>query len=460
MAIGNSATAATTIPRRIMPGPTLDPVITDDVLPQKAQVVIIGGGIIGISTALFLAERGVKVVLCEKGVLAGEQSSRNWGWVRVMGRDRREIPLAMASLRIWDTLDARTGGDTGFRRSGILYVSETEEDIANRDAWLKHARDHGVDSRQIGTDETAALMAGAVSRYRGGLYTPSDGRAEPQKAVPAIAAGARRAGAHVVTHCAVRGIERSAGCISAVVTEKGRIEATTVVLAGGAWSRLFCKAVGIRLPQLKVRNTVLRTAPTEGGPGGAGATSAYAYRKRLDGGYTIATAGANLHPVVPDTFAFYREFRPARQAESESVQVGLSAQSWRELFELNPVPLDRPGAFERHRILDPRPDPRSVLRAFKEVRKDLPALRGVEPVQIWAGLIDVTPDVVPVISHADTLTGLVIATGFSGHGFGIGPGAGHLVADLVTGDPPIVDPTPFRLSRFSDGSPIEIAPPV
>ena len=443
-----------------MPGPALDLVETDPSLPGSADVVIIGGGIIGVSTALFLAERGVEVVLCEKGVLGGEQSSRNWGWVRVMGRDRREIPLAMEALKIWDTLDARVGGETGFRRSGILYISETEQDVANRDAWLALAKPHGVDSRQLTADETRERMAGAAIRYKGALYTPSDGRAEPQKAVPAIAAGARRAGAHIVTGCAVRGVEKSAGRVSAVVTEKGRIEASTVVLAGGAWSRLFCKGLGIRLPQLKVRNTVLRTAPVEGGPAGAGATATYAYRKRLDGGYTIATAGANLHPLVPDTLAFFRDFRAARRAEGEAVQAGLSAQSWRELFEIASVPLDRPGAFERHRILDPRPDPKSVLKAFEEARKALPKLRTVEPVQIWAGLIDVTPDVVPVISHAKEVPGLVIATGFSGHGFGIGPGAGHLVADLVTGDPPIVDPSEFRLSRFSDGSPIEIAPPV
>jgi len=443
-----------------MPGPALDPVETDASLPGSADVVIIGGGIIGVSTALFLAERGVKVVLCEKGDLGGEQSSRNWGWVRVMGRDRREIPLAMEALKIWDTLDARVGGETGFRRSGILYISETEQDVANRDAWLALAKPHGVDSRQLTADETRERMAGAAIRYKGALYTPSDGRAEPQKAVPAIAAGARRAGAHIVTGCAVRGVEKSAGRVSAVVTEKGRIETSTVVLAGGAWSRLFCKGLGIRLPQLKVRNTVLRTAPVEGGPAGAGATATYAYRKRLDGGYTIATAGANLHPLVPDTLAFFRDFRAARRAEGEAVQAGLSAQSWRELFEIASVPLDRPGAFERHRILDPRPDPKSVLKAFEEARKALPKLRTVEPVQIWAGLIDVTPDVVPVISHAKEVPGLVIATGFSGHGFGIGPGAGHLVADLVTGDPPIVDPSEFRLSRFSDGSPIEIAPPV
>jgi len=443
-----------------MPGPALDPIATDTALPAKADVVIVGGGIIGVSTALFLAERGIDVVLCEKGMPGAEQSSRNWGWVRVMGRDEREIPLAIEALRIWDTLDARIGGETGFRRSGILYISENERDVANRDAWLAMAQPYGVDSRQLGADATAAAMPGAALRYEGALFTPSDGRAEPQKAVPAIVAGARRAGARIVTGCAVRGVERTAGRISAVVTEKGRIETSTVVVAGGAWSRLFLKNLGIRLPQLKVRNTVLRTGPASGGPEGAGATATYAYRKRFDGGYTIADGAANLHAIVPDSFAFFRDFQPARKAEGEAVQVGLSAQSWNELFEIGAVPLDRPGAFERHRVLDPNPDSRRALHALDAAAKTFPFLRETKVQQIWAGLIDVTPDAVPVISAAEGVPGLIIATGFSGHGFGIGPGAGHLVADLVTGDKPVVDPTPFRLSRFLDGTPITIAPPV
>ncbi len=443
-----------------MPGPTLDRTDTDETLPKKADVVVIGGGIIGASTALFLAERGVDVVLCEKGVLGGEQSSRNWGWVRVMGRDRREIPLAIEALKIWDTLDARVGGNTGFRRSGILYIAETDRNLANQARWLKLAQAHGLDTGTIGTDETAALMPGATQRYKGALYTPSDARAEPQKAVPAIAAGARKAGARIVTGCAVRGIEKSAGRISAVITEKGRVETSSVVLAGGAWSRLFCKGLDIRLPQLKVRNTVLRTGPITGGPDGAGATSTYAYRKRLDGGYTIANGGINLHALVPDSFAFFRDFQPARKAEGEAVQVGLSARSWQELFEISAVPLDRPGAFERHRILDPKPDAKSGLKALQAAADAIPILRNTQVQQLWAGLIDVTPDAVPVISKHDDVPGLIIATGFSGHGFGIGPGAGHLAADLVTGDTPIVDPVAFRFSRFSDGTPLEIAPPV
>src|SRR5919112_1247966 len=95
---------------------TVDPVESDRQLPEHADVVIIGGGIIGVSTALFLAERGVSTLLCEKGVIAGEQSGRNWGWCRTMGRDPRELPLALESLKLWRGLNQRIGDETGFRQ--------------------------------------------------------------------------------------------------------------------------------------------------------------------------------------------------------------------------------------------------------------------------------------------------------------------------------------------------------
>src|SRR5215468_12774529 len=113
--------------------PRLDPVATDDRLPPRADVVIVGGGIIGVSTALFLARQRVSVVLCEKGSIAGEQSSRNWGWVRKMGRDPREMPLMLESMRIWDRLQ-EGGLDLGFRRSGIVYLCATGRELARRTA--------------------------------------------------------------------------------------------------------------------------------------------------------------------------------------------------------------------------------------------------------------------------------------------------------------------------------------
>src|SRR6202020_1663431 len=122
--------------------PPVSPVASDPKTPARTGVVVIGGGIIGVSTALFLAEKGHSVVLCEKGRIGGEQSSRNWGWCRTMGRDAREIPLAIESLRLWRGMNARINRDTGFRQAGIAYLCETEKEIAAQEAWLADARQY------------------------------------------------------------------------------------------------------------------------------------------------------------------------------------------------------------------------------------------------------------------------------------------------------------------------------
>ena len=219
-------------------------------LAARTDVVVIGGGIAGAATALYLAEKGIAVSLCEKGEIGAEQSGRNWGWVRVMGRDAREIPLSLASLRLWDGLDALTGAATGFTRSGIVYTCDGGRDVAAYEAWLEQARAYGVESRLLDAGELAALVPGAARSFAGALYTPNDARAEPQLAAPAIALGARAKGAAVHTHCAVRTIETAAGRVSGVVTEHGRVACSSVVLAAGAWSRLFCGNSGIDFPQL------------------------------------------------------------------------------------------------------------------------------------------------------------------------------------------------------------------
>ena len=175
--------------------PRVDPVSTTSELPARADVVVIGGGIVGASTALFLAERGVSVALCEKGTIAGEQSSRNWGWCRKMGRDLAEVPLAVESLRLWEGMNARTNAETGFRQTGIVYLCETSKEAAKHEAWLAQARSYQIDSRLIGPDEIDRLLPGSSRRWPAALYTPSDGCAEPEKATSAIANAAFGKGA-------------------------------------------------------------------------------------------------------------------------------------------------------------------------------------------------------------------------------------------------------------------------
>jgi glycine/D-amino acid oxidase-like deaminating enzyme len=433
-------------------GPQVDTVPPEQGLPSRVDVVIVGGGIIGTCAALYLAQRDISVALCEKAFIAAEQSSRNWGWVRKGRRDPREIPLMIESLDLWEGMNAAVEGETGFRRSGIVFAAESEEDLARHEAWLDHARPYQIAARLITGAELDQLVPGAGARWRAALYCPTDGRAEPQMAAPAIAAAARRAGARVLQNCAVRGLENAGGRISGVVTEHGPIACQAVVVAAGAWSRRLLKDLGLTLPQLKVRASVMRTTPVEGAPEAALWCSDVAFRKRLDGGYTVSNGFVNTVPIVPDSFRFLGDFLPALRMSHEALKLRLDGRFLQEWREARFVPYDQVSPYERTRILDPEPDRGFLRDALANLTRLFPAFAGARVVQEWAGMIDATPDAVPVISHVEAVPGLLVATGFSGHGFGIGPGAGRLVADLVTGSPPVVDPTPFRFARFSDGS--------
>jgi glycine/D-amino acid oxidase-like deaminating enzyme len=303
-------------------------------------------------------------------------------------------------------------------------------------------------------------MPGASRTFACGLHVPTDGCAEPQRAAPAIARAAQRKGAIVLAHCAVRGIERAGGRTAAVITERGRIACNAVILAAGAWSSLFCASLGIRLPQLKVLSSVMRTAPVAAGPEACTYLDDVGYRKRRDGGYTLAKGAGYVAPFVPDSLRFLREFLPMIRKERDAMRLRVNGQSLREFRAPRRWALDRPSPFEATRVLDPMPNRTLNQQARAAMIRLYPQFRDVNIVQEWAGYIDVTPDVVPYISPVGTLPGLTVATGFSGHGFGIGPAAGRLAAELAVGATPSVDPAAFRASRFSDGSPITIGPEI
>jgi glycine/D-amino acid oxidase-like deaminating enzyme len=254
----------------------------------------------------------------------------------------------------------------------------------------------------------------------------------------------------ILTQCAVRGLETTAGRVSAAVTERGTIACNAVVLAGGAWSSLFAGSLGLRLPQVKVQGSVLRTAPLEGGPEIAGGAPGFGLRKRADGGYTVATLGSEMVEITPDLLRFLADFWPVTRQHWRGRPIRLGQRSLSELLTPRRWALDRPSPFEKIRTLNPKPDAAALDNALKIVTRAFPTFEKAVIAQRWAGLIDVTPDMIPVISPVDALPGLVIGTGFSGHGFGIGPGAGKLLAELVTGDTPSVDPSAFRFSRFAE----------
>ncbi|RWA66624.1 FAD-binding oxidoreductase [Mesorhizobium sp.] len=426
----------------------LQQIETSGKLPQAADVVVIGGGIVGVFAAYYLARRGMQVALVEKGRIGAEQSSRNWGWCRQQNRDARELPMATHSLDLWDSFAAATGEDTGFRRCGLLYLSNNEAELAGWARWRDFARTAGVTTHMLDGAE-ASEHGGATGRtWKGGVFSPSDGTADPSRAAPAVARAILKLGGTVHQNCAARGIETEGGRLSGVVTESGTIRTKVAVMAGGAWASSFCRQFGFRFPQASIRSSILSVSPGAEGLPDALHTARISATRRGDGGYTLAISGRGRVDVTPQQLRFSSQFLPMFLKRWRSLAPG-GLQGVRSGHEtLQRWRLDQPTPMERMRILDPAPDRATIRLTHARALELLPDLRKTKISAAWAGYIDSTPDGVPAIGEIDSVAGFFLAAGFSGHGFGIGPGAGHLVADLVTGSEPIVDPTSYDPRRF------------
>ncbi len=413
--------------------------------PASSEIVVIGAGIAGIAAAWFLHEAGLEVTVCEKGIVAGEQSSRNWGWCRQQGRDRAELPIVIESLRLWQQIADQLDTDIGFRREGSLYLCENDEEMARHDRFMSFAPEHGLDTRRLNRRELEDLVTDCPGRWQSALHTPDDARAEPGLAVPAMARALRARGVNILENCAVEAIETTNRRISAVVTEAGRIDTSTVLVAAGAWSTFLLRDCGLRLPQLTVKASVARTAEAPLIFNGNASGSQVSFRRRIDGGYTVASSDyLEIFPSFSH-LSYLRDFMPLVRASLGKLR-------------LRAPELRIDGNYTRHRILDPVPTPKTVARIRARLADRVPAFAGIELVEAWSGMIDALPDVVPVLDRADGIDGLWVATGFSGHGFGIGPGAGKVIAKLIQGQEPGFDLGRFRFARFSDGSKLELGP--
>jgi glycine/D-amino acid oxidase-like deaminating enzyme len=416
-------------------------------IPESSDVVIVGGGIAGIAAAWYLNQAGVEVTVCEKGSIAGEQSSRNWGWIRQQGRDRAELPIVMESMRLWQEIADQLDEDIGFRREGSLYLCENDAEMASHDHFMAFAPDYGLDTRRLDRKQLEALMTDCPERWHSALFTPDDGRAEPSLAVPAMARALAQRGVRIIENCAVEKILTQNQSVSGVLSEHGEIRTSSVLCAGGAWSTFLLKGCGIRLPQLTVKASVARTAPAPRIFNGNASGSKVSFRRRLDGGYSVASS--DYLEIFPSRahLGFLPDFLP------------LMKSSWRK-FRFRYPELTIDDNFKRHRVLNPIPTAKTVARIHRRLLDRLPALEGIELAEAWSGMIDALPDVVPVLDRAQSIAGLWISTGFSGHGFGIGPGAGKVMANLIQGKQVDYDLSRFRLARFSDGSKLELGPSI
>lgn len=428
--------------------PIIAPVRCSEWLPTETGVVIIGGGIVGLTAALALSERKVPVVVLEKGRIAGEQSSRNLGWVRKMGRAALDVPLSLAADRLWAELPERVSMDVGYRQAGMMYLARTEAEMAAHERWMGSVKPLGLDSRLQTPAEIGQLVPGGRGQWAGAIYTPSDGRAEPTLASSAIATAALKNGVTILENCAVRTLSLSAGSVSGVVTERGEIRCDQVLLAGGLWSRRFLGNLGINLPTLPLIASVIRTAPMQGPTEIAVGGPDFSFRKRLDGGYTITQRGALGAPFLLDHLLIGRRYLPSLRQQLSVLHISLGMDFLKDISLPRRWKATSKSPFERVRTMDPPANEAFNKEAMTSLKAAWPEFAAAVVAETWAGMMDITPDSLPVISPVKTMPGLTVASGFSGHGFGTAPAAGQLAADLVQGTTPIIDPSPYRLDRF------------
>ena len=431
-----------------MAAPIIDPVQTSADYPNETTVVVIGGGIIGLVAALTLSERGVPVVVLEKGRIAAEQSSRNLGWIRKTLRSAADMPLGKKSQELWEQMAQRTGMNVGYRQAGIMYVAKTEADMAPYRKWLDTVSKLGIPSRLVTREEIKNMTPGSVIDWVGGLYDPEDGYAEPTKASTAIATAALEKGAIIVENCAARSLSLSNNKVSGVVTECGEIKCEHVLLAGGLWSRRFLSNHGVKLPTLPLLGTVIRTKPFDGPTNIAVGASNFSFRKRLDGGYTIMQRAAVDAPITPDHFKLGLKYIPALKANWNILRPSLGSYFFEEMSYPKHWKGSKTSPFERKRIQNPPFSPKIVDEAMSNLRNAWPIFEKAEVSACWGGLMDMTPDNEPIMSGIPKLPGLTVATGFSGHGFGTSPAAGQLAADLIMNETPLVDPAPYDFGRL------------
>lgn len=419
---------------------------------DQADVVIIGGGIVGCAAAYYLAKRNANVILVEKGRIGGEQSSRAWGFVRIQGRDPDEVPLMIESNRIWRGLESELEADIEWVQGGNLAIAKDDERADRFRSWLDVARDFGVETEVLTGRQVEELIPGIKGPFTAGMYTPVDGHAEPSKATEAFAKAAREHGADIRTYTAAEGIDIANGRVGGVFTDRGHIFADVVINAAGAHAAKLARMAGLSLPQRAVRATVAQTTPVRPITSIGTWAPGVSFRQKQDGTFYLAGGASSIHDVTLESFRQARMFLPNYIKNRNIFHLNVGRELLRDVRRTLPGSEAREHPFAHTVDVEPDPDRATAVESIKGFVKLFPDLYGeVKIRRMWAGVIDATPDAVPVIGEADELPGFIFATGFSGHGFAFGPIAGKLLSELILDGRPSLDLHAFRFERFAEG---------
>jgi sarcosine oxidase subunit beta len=371
------------------------------------EVVVIGGGISGTAAAYELARAGAKVTLLEQGSLASMASGWTLAGVRQSGRHPAELPLATAAVARWEQLGEELGADVEYRREGNLRLARSPEEVSVIQTIVAEQRDLGLDLTFLPDNAAVREIAPAIAEsVRAASYCPTDGHANPIATVRAFAMAANRHRATIRTETVVTAIDASSGRVRGVRTRSGAIAADVVVVAAGVYTARLCAPLGLDLPIQVSRVAVIQTVP--------------------------------LPPLIRQVLGTAGADFAARQEVGGRFRLTGGGRPWpHQLDDL---------AHGDDPVLPPA---RDVIAALTRGIEVLPALGEARVARVWGGLLDMTPDALPILERTPEFEGLFIAAGFSGHGFCLGPVTGQIVRDCVLEGTPAFPIQPFRRDRFT-----------
>lgn len=421
-------------------------------IPKSVDTVVIGGGIVGCMTALQLAERGVSVAVCEKGVIAGEASGRAAGLIEYQNLAPIKMEMVARSIELWRSHSSRLDEDIGFTDTGMLTLFDSEAEASALSPWLEEVKGlPGEDARMLSKEEIRQLDPGLGDGWHSGLLEANAMSVEPQLAAPAIARAAASKGAKLLQQCAVRQIQREAGKISGVVTEKGPIAAQNVVVTSGVWSPFLVKSLGLELPQMMAFAEAISLEPVENGPKIPALGPMGVLRQEPDGGYMLSCA-TGVAPITPTVFKYLRTLMSLTEGAEQELQTAFSIGTFMHELKANRMQSpDKISRYEINRIFQPEHSGKFADKSFELLKKRLPAFRNSKIRERYAGALMTSLDNLGVISSVESIPGLYLGTGLL-FGLTMSAAAGEALADLITGEQTKIDLSPYRYERFIDGS--------
>jgi len=369
-----------------------------------ADVMVIGGGIMGAATAFFLRQRGRSVILIERGLVGQQASGVNFGNVRRQGRFLPQLPLANRSREIWGRLPELLGEEVEFRATGHIRIAYEQDRVGGLEDYAARARDYGLELEMVSGNALRARFPFLGPEIIACSFSPVDGHANPRLVAPAFGRAAARAGAQVFENTGIEGLSRQGDDFEAVASDGRRFRAPVALVTAGAWAPLLSEQFGEPVPLVARGPQMAVTEPVPYAIGPViGVMSQkdeeVVYLRQVERG-NIVFGGGNRGPAFPDVRRAYAV-------------------------------------------------PQNLVAQIRQVRRLVPALGAVRVIRSWSGIESYLPDDIPIMGPSARTPGLYYAFGFCGHGFQLGPGVGDVMAELIDRGATTTPIEPFGIGRFA-----------